>query len=122
MTQAYVTLYGKEFWTQPTTVPFECEIEFLFAFVAEQTAHRRAARLCRMLVRELDLDTVMTGFTERIHLALLFTCIQHCVELLMGGIPWEFFCLFRAGNCDENNRNQGDYTDKNPVPFTDFQN
>lgn len=88
--------------------------------MAEEAAHRRSSRLCRMLGWKFDLDAVVAGFTEGIDLTLLFARLEHLIELLVGSVHGKFFGLLRAryGNKSYNYGNNN--ADKNPVTLAYF--
>lgn len=65
----------------------------LLLLVTEKATHWCSARLRRVLFGELDLYTVMAGFTERVNVDLFLARFQHLVELLVSRIKREFFCL-----------------------------
>ncbi len=92
------------------------------AFMAEQAPHRPPARLCRVLIRELYLHTVMTRFAERINFALLLSGFQHIVELLVSRIQRKFFCFLFTGYGNKDKQYYGQDADENPVTFPKLHN
>src|SRR6185369_4378883 len=68
-------------------------VSLFLDFMAEQAPHRSPARLCRMFLGKLYLNTVMTCFAERVNFTLLLSGVQHVVELLVRRIQRKFLCL-----------------------------
>lgn len=88
--------------------------------MAEQAAHWRSARLCRMFFGEFYLHAVMTCLAERVNIDLLLTTVQHVVELLVSSIERKFFCLLLTGDRIEYQQNSSNNRYEKPVFFSNF--